>query len=170
MGCCFSDEGDLAYMSAKKKYLGAPLLKDRDVLPYEEGQDNARAYRGHEELRDTHDNFLHKQASKNVHAVLADQRRRTMSKDIRQDIHIRAGVLPAPTEEREIELDKISRGRARSGTDAQRRAAQERLALEPALKQKRKKSQLIKMSNNMAYQTPAGKRAIELALAEHDEY
>ena len=53
-----------------------------------------------------------------------------------------------------------------SGTDAQRRAALERQALDPAFKQKRKTSQLMKMQNNAAYQTPAGKRAIELALTD----
>jgi hypothetical protein len=136
----------------------------QDVLPYEEGQDNASAYRNHEQLRDQHDSFLHKQANKDVAATLGAQRRRTMSKDIRTDIKIRGGVLPAPTNEREMALEEAAR--QRSGTLAEQRAAVERQTLEPAMKQKRKVSQLRKMQNNNAYQTPAGKRAIELALEE----
>ena len=133
-------------------------MKDRDVVPYLEGQDNAQVYREHELLRDQHDNFLHKQATKDVHEVLAPNRRKTtMTKEIREDIHIRAGVLP-PTQE--LDLNSFQR------TEAQERAAREREALEPAMKQKRKQSQLMKMKSNLAYQTPAGKRAIEIALTE----
>ena len=66
--------------------------------------------------------------------------------------------MPAPTDARVAEL--ASAARNRSGTLAEQRAAAEREALEPAMKQKRKVSQLQKMQRNSAFQTGAGKRAI----------
>jgi len=110
-------------------------------------------------LLDQHQDFIEKQAQKDVKGILGPQRRRTLSKDVQQDIQLRGGVLPAPTEERQQINDKSDRFFV--GTEAQLRAAKERKELDSALASKRRKSQLQKMQKNA---TPAGKKAIDYAL------
>jgi hypothetical protein len=113
-------------------------------------------------LHEQHEDFLNKQAQKDVKSILEPQRRRSLSKDVKEDIQLRAGVLPTQTQEQQHITDKADRFFI--GTEAQLRAARDRKELEPALAAKRRKSQLEKMKNNEAYQTPAGKKALEFAL------
>ena len=165
MGCCFSDDNN-----PTQRNLAMPLINEdgsrqrRDIYEYREGADNAQVYRKHEILRDHNDQFLTKQKHKDVHQLLAKDRRPKMAKDVRQDIQIRGGVLPAPTEDRQYQIDQVHT--QFDGTEGQRRATVDRQNLEPAYAQKRKQSQLMKMQRNMQYQTNAGKRAIEIALED----